>query len=316
MPQFRRLYDHALCGALGGLLGWMLFGELISKDWEWWRSALAGGALIGAVIGAALVGLPPLLDGAWRRAARFTAVGVVLGILGGAVGFWVGEAVHYTLLPAADAPWLVRVAGALLDRALGWMLFGLAIGMAEGLAMRSWRKMGYGALGGTLGGLVGGAIFGLLMTLLSPGESAYLWGQMIGLMILGAALGVLTALVEDVLRPAALRVLRGWHEGREYPLLKAVVIVGRDEAADVLLLRDMNIAKRHARISQQGDRYILELIDGTPDQTLRNHEPILGRADLHDGDRLQFGNTVVRFSRRLTPAAERLPAAVLTAAPA
>ncbi|HMP60075.1 MAG TPA: FHA domain-containing protein [Gemmatales bacterium] len=316
MSRWRRLYDHALYGALDGLLAWMLFGTLIQPTGTWWLSALVGGGLIGAAVGGTLVGLGPLLDGTWRRCVRFTAVGTLLGLVGGAVGFWVGEAVHYALLPGATAPGSVRILGALLDRALGWMIFGLAIGMAEGLAMRSVRKMGYGAIGGTLGGLVGGAVFGTLMTLLTPGASAYLWGQMFGLMILAAAIGLCTALVEDVLRPAALRVVRGWREGREHPLLKSVVVVGRDEAADVLLLRDMNVAKRHAIIRQQEERFLLELAEGRPEHTLRNHEPVLDGVELHDGDRLQFGSTVLRFSRRSTPSRQPASTPVLTAAPA
>jgi hypothetical protein len=316
MPQLRRLYDHTLYGALGGLGGWLLFGELVAKDWPWWLSAVTGGSLIGATIGGLLPGLEPLLDGAWRRCARFTAVGILLGLVGGALGFWVGEAVHYALLPSADAPPFIQIAGALLDRALGWMLFGLAIGVAEGLALHSWRKIGYGAVGGTLGGLVGGSFFGLLMALFSPGETIYLWGQMLGLITLGGSIGLLTALVEDLLRPASLRVLQGWREGREHPLLKTDVLIGRDESADVLLLRDRQVARHHARIRQIGDRYVLERLDGMPEYTLRNHEPVFDRADLQDGDRLQFGQTVLRFSRRITPVRQQAPGPVLSASPA
>lgn len=316
MPQLRRLYDHTLYGALGGLAGWLLFGELVDKDWPWWWAALIGGSLIGAALGGLLLGLEPLLDRTWRRGARFMAFGILLGVIGGAAGFWVGEAVHYSLLPSADAPPVLRIVGALLDRALGWMLFGLAVGVAEGLAMRSWRKIGYGAVGGTLGGLVGGSLFGLLMALFSPGETAYLWGQMLGLVTLGGMIGLLTALVEDLLRPGSLRVLRGWREGREFPLLKTETLLGRDESADVLLLGDRQVARRHARIRQVGDRYILERLDGPPEFTLRNHEPVLDRADLQDGDRLQFGQTVLRFSRRITPERQRAPGTVLSASPA
>lgn len=316
MPQLRRLYDHTLYGALGGLGGWLLFGELVDKGWPWWLSAVIGGGLIGATLGGLLLGLESLLDGAWRRCARFMAVGILVGLVGGAVGFLLGEAVHYTLLPSTDAPLVLRIVGALLDRALGWMLFGLAIGVAEGLAMRSWRKIGYGAVGGTLGGLLGGSLFGLLMALFTPGETAYLWGQMLGLVTLGGSIGLLTALVEDMLRPASLRVLRGWREGRDYPLLKSDTLVGRDEAADVLLLRDRQVARQHARIRQIGDRYVLERLDGSPEFTLRNHEPVLDQADLQDGDRLQFGQTVLRFSRRITPQRQQAPGTVLSASPA
>ena len=47
------------------------------------------------------------------------------------------------------------------------------------------------------------------------------------MIILGASIGSLSALVQGVLRPACVKVLRGWQEGREYaahhPPLVAVV---------------------------------------------------------------------------------------------
>jgi hypothetical protein len=273
MALLRRLYVNALFGALGGLLGWMLFGELVSPQWSWTAQQLGGGALIGAMIGGLVVSVDALLDRALVRFVRFAAVGILLGGLGGAVGFWLGERVHYSLVPSTGELSTAGLVGVVLARGLGWMFFGLAVGCAEGVAARSWRKTSYGALGGTLGGLLGGALFGAFMAYGEPGQRSYIWGQALGLSILGAFIGALMAAVEAALKPAALLVLRGWQEGREFPVVKSRSIVGRDESVDILLLRDMGIAKRHLAIERRGEGYVLAAANGSLVQTLLNGRP-------------------------------------------
>lgn len=298
MPRVVRLYFNAVFGALGGLVGWLLFGQLVPNAWSWQVNAVVGGAIIGGTIGYFVVSVDALLSRAPLRFIRYAAVGSTLGALGGAVGFLVGDWVNFQLVPRAGAaPWWAAAGGA-AARALGWSVFGLAVGLAEGIAARSLRKLYYGLLGGTLGGLVGGLCFGWLMVALQPGEQSYLWGQALGLMILGACIGCFAALVEEVLKPASLRVLRGWQEGREYPVLKTRSTVGRDEAVDILVLRDMGVAKRHVEIVCSGGRFELHRREGDPEQTLVNDQMVANSVELKDGDRVQLGSTVLRFHRR------------------
>lgn len=298
MALMRRLYFNALFGALGGLLGWMLFGELVSPLWSWPKQALFGGALIGALVGGCVVGAEALMDLAWLRFIRFAAIGILLGAVGGALGFWLGECVHYFLLPSTGDLSSAGVAGLVLARALGWMFFGLAVGCAEGVAARSLRKVSYGAIGGTLGGLCGGAVFGGFMAWWEPGQQSYVWGQALGLAVLGAAIGSLMALVEEALKPASLLVVRGWQEGREFPIVKARCVVGRDEAADILILRDMGVAKRHLAIERGNDGFVIAPVNGQWEPLLVNGQPARPQQLLADGDRLELGGTLLRFLRR------------------
>src|SRR6202011_1852134 len=144
---------------------------------------------------------------------------------------------------------------AMFARGLGWTCLGAAVGVSEGIAARSLGKLSYGTLGGTLGGFVGGAFFGgvYLMTR-DLGAGASLWGA-VGLVILGACIGSLSALVQGVFQPASVKVMRGWQEGREYPLEKTANLLGRDEHADIALFRDMKVEKRHALIVREGAIY-------------------------------------------------------------
>lgn len=297
MARLVQIYYNAVFGALGGLLGWMLFGIFTPPavgEWDW-HAALAGGAIIGLVIGYFVDSVDAILDRSLVRFVRYAAYGIILGAIGGAVGYWVGDWVNYALMPSGSDAGLI---GRVTARALGWMLFGLLVGVSEGIAARSVGKLTYGAIGGSLGGLIGGGIFGWLMEVLDKQDSSYTIGQAVGLAVLGACIGALTALVQEVLKPAAVKVLRGWQEGREYPIVKTSNVLGRDEAADVLLLRDMTVEKRHALIERKGTAFVLVNHGAPPQCTLVNDAPVEKSCELQDGDRIQLGQVVLRFLRR------------------
>src|SRR2546425_539083 len=98
MPLLVRIYFNAVFGALGGLLGWMLFGAFGEKvpteerfflflSQQDFNTAL-GGALIGAAIGYFVVSVEAMRDRALVRFARLASYGVVLGAVGGVVGMY------------------------------------------------------------------------------------------------------------------------------------------------------------------------------------------------------------------------------------
>lgn len=314
MGRLQRIYYNAIFGGLGGLLGWLLFGQLVDPAWDWRTQALLGGLLIGAVIGSFVVSVEALLDRSLVRYARYAAVGVLLGGIGGLIGFYVGDWINYVIVSTVGSGGVTPAVAPLivLARGFGWMLFGLALGVGEGIAARSSRKISYGVVGGCLGGFVGGVVFAILMLILSPGDSSYVWGQAIGLIVLGACIGSFTAAVEELFKPAAVKVLRGWQEGREYPIVKPVQVLGRDEGVDILLLRDMRVEKRHAQIRWENGRFLLVNTNAPAAATLVNEEPVADAVELHDGDRIQLGNIVLKFLMR---AAKQKPGPRKSSAP-
>src|SRR5262249_51164868 len=158
---------------------------------------------------------------------------------------------------------------------------------------RSLGKFSYGTLGGALGGFVGGCLFGLTYYVAVIGRehpgSAVFWGAL-GLVIVGACIGSLAALVQAVFPPPSVPVRRGWQEGREYPLDRPANLLGRDEHADIALFRDMKVEKRHAYIKRVGERYVLVNNNAPPENTRVNDVPVQRTRELQDGDRLQLGN--------------------------
>jgi Inner membrane component of T3SS, cytoplasmic domain len=311
MALLVRIYFNAVFGALGGLLGWMLFGIFGDKHSSSLAQQLLGGAFIGGFIGYFVVGVDALRDRSLLRFCRLASYGVVLGAAGGALGMPIGEGVNYYLVRGLVS-WqeggasLLRISGEVVSRAMGWMLLGLSVGLSEGIAARSLGKLSYGALGGTIGGFVGGALFGLIKVLEkgSAEGTNHIWVGAFGLVILGACIGALSALVQGVFQPASVRVLRGWQEGREYPLVKMANLLGRDEGADIALFRDMRVEKRHAIIQREGNHFVLFHHEGPAENTRINGEPVSSHHLLQDGDRIQLGNILLRFQRRA--AAEKL----------
>jgi hypothetical protein len=304
MALVSRIYFNAVFGALGGLLGWMLFGIFGDKNApgdQVTRQLLLGGALIGGAIGYFVVSVEAIRDRSLLRFVRLASYGVLLGILGGAVGIVLGDWVNYLLVKwigASREGSLLHLLGTMFARGLGWMFLGVTVGFSEGIAARSLGKFSYGTLGGAVGGFIGGALFGLALDRANAtGGHASLWGA-VGLIILGACIGSLSALVQSVFQPASVKVMRGWQEGREYPLDKIDNLLGRDEHADIALFRDMKVEKKHAIIQREGQRYLLLNNDAPPEWTRVNDRPVMQCCDLQDGDRIQLGNILLRFQMR------------------
>jgi len=299
-----RIYFNAVCGGLGGLCGWLLFGVFVpasvaAQKMIW---LLVGGALIGACIGAWILAVEAIRDLSVVRFARLSSYGMNLGALGGALGMVLGDRVNFWLVAQLSSEQGVGrmqdIVAMTLARGLGWMFLGVAIGACEGLAARSLGKFSYGALGGALGGLAGGALFGLFYAVFRGEGEVGQFMSATGIVILGATIGALTALVQGVFQPASVRVLRGWQEGREFALDKDATVVGRDEHADIALFRDMKIEKRHVYIRRARGKYFLQNNDAPPQQTRVNGEPIDGERELNDGDRIELGKVVLRFQSR------------------
>lgn len=302
MSILSKMYFNAVFGALGGLLGWMLFGVLGEKLPESslgeHLNLLLGGAIIGGMIGYFVVSVEAIRDQSLIRFARLASYGVLIGAFGGAIGMWVGDLINSFFVYLAGNASFLQMPLTLLARGLGWSLLGLAIGGCEGIAARSLGKFSYGTIGGLLGGLIGGVLFALFLYLSrQSGASSHL-GSAIGLVILGACIGSLTAFVQTVFLPANVKVLRGWQEGREYPLDKPANLLGRDEHADIALFRDMKIEKKHCYIKNVNGNYLLVNNGVPPEWTLVNEAPIADQIELKDGDRIQLGNVVLRFQLR------------------
>jgi hypothetical protein len=302
MALLSRIYYNAVFGALGGLVAWLLYGVFGNSNptdsggilSERNVETVLSGAIIGGIIGFFVVSVDAIRDRNPVRFSRLGTYGVLVGAAGGALGMLLGDFLNVSVIKGLGGAVLVET----MSRGIGWLFLGLAIGMSEGIAARSLGKFSYGTIGGALGGFLGGCLFGVFMSVaVKGGETTYFWGAL-GLAILGACIGSLSALVQAVFQPASVKVLRGWQEGREYPLDKAASLLGRDEHADIALFRDMKVEKKHAFIRRLGNRYVLYNNNAPAEQTLVNDTPVSQARELQDGDRIQLGNILLRFQMR------------------
>jgi hypothetical protein len=284
MNRWMRTYYYGVLGAIGGLVGWQLSNLIgLSFTSNVYLSDIAVGGMIGLCVGLLVGAAEGLFTLNPAKALRAGAIAAGLGFLAGAVGLPLGEAV-FQFLGAGFIP-----------RALGWGLFGLMIGLAEGISGGS--QMWKGALGGLLGGIVGGAFLEIAMKLLD--NSAF--GKAVGLLLLGASVGALIALIVVLLSRAWIEVMTGKLHGTEFILDKFMkakgpsVILGSDALKADIVLPDPDVSPQHAMLTGTGAHFLVK--DMSKSGTFVNKRRV-ELAELSDRQILHLGNTELRYHEK------------------
>jgi hypothetical protein len=291
--DFRRIYIHTVLGAIGGLIGWALtiplaWLQLSSTVGLFLKDTLIG-ALAGLAVGMALGAYDGLFASrSFRRLLKGVLLGGLVGMFGGALGLILGEIIF------------LLGGGGVWPRALGWALFGVLVGSAQGISQWSLAKVGYGMLGGLLGGLIGGSTYERLSVLLQMFVSRELGlsvGGAIGLTILGVFIGGLIGVVEIVLRTAWLRFTRGLLEGQTITLdrRKKEQTLGVADDCEVVIPGDPDVQRHHAAILRKDNAFVIEPRDGPVLlRTQKEYAPVDRHTLCHE-DRLQVGKTRFTF---------------------
>ena len=284
MNRRMRTYYYALLGAIGGLVGWQV-SDLLGLSFA--SNLYLSEALVGALIGLSVGLFIGLTEGALtRNPVQALKSGVFSGLLGlgaGAIG-----------LPLSE--FLFQSVGAgIIGRALGWAVFGLLIGLAEGVVGRTqaWKGM--------LGGLIGGALGGILLESVHNWLSDPLSGKAAGLVLLGASVGAFISLIAVLLSRAWLEVRSGKLKGTEFMLDKFMskrfpsIAIGSSPLKSEIVLPDPDIAPQHAMLS--GDGMSFNLKDMSLSGTFINNRKI-ERVQLANGQRIRMGNTELVYHER------------------
>lgn len=284
MSRRMRTYYYALLGALGGLVGWQVSDLLgLSFTSNLYLSELVVGALVGLSVGL-FIGLT---EGALTRnpvqAFKSGAFSGLLGLGAGAVGLPLSEFLFQS------------TGGGVFGRALGWGVFGLLIGLAEGIVGKSqiWKGM--------LGGFIGGALGGVLL------ESAHNWlqdplaGKAAGLVLLGASVGAFISLIVVLLSKAWLEITSGKLKGTEFILDKFMraggpaIAIGSSPLKAEIVLPDPDIAPQHAMLTGDGMQFALK--DMSLSGTFINNRRI-ERTSLANGQKIRMGNTEMVYHEK------------------
>ena len=284
MSRRMRTYYYAVFGAIGGLLGWQV-SDLLGLKFT--SNLYLSEAVVGALVGLSIGLLIGITEGALTRnivqAGKSGLFSGLLGLVAGAIG-----------LPLSE--FLFQSVGAgIFGRALGWGVFGLLIGLAEGVVGKSqaWKGM--------LGGLIGGALGGILL------EAAHNWlkdpltGKAIGLVLLGASVGAFISLIVELLSRAWLEVVSGKLKGTEFILDKFMhaggpaAAIGSSPLKSEIVLPDPDIAPQHAMLTNNGLQFTIK--DMSLSGTFINGKKI-ERAQLGNGQKIRMGNTEMVYHEK------------------
>ena len=301
-----RVILFTLAGALAGLLTWVYSDlstlihfsdkvtnlspkELQQNVWV----LMAFGVLLATALGTA----DSLASGVIGRWWLIPLMGIPVGFV--AVQFGMLAFKLYAAQSGNPATFLWNV----VVRAFAWGIMGTLLGTADGWRKLSLRVGRNGAIGGLLGGLLGGAIFELIPYVVVNFSSPGIISRLLGFVIMGAAIGLFIALVQNLLKEAWLEVVLGRNEGREYLVEKSETKIGRAELADVPLFGNPAIARIHAiLLAQPNSVYILRDTSEKPGSLRVNNETLQGERLLKNGDRIQIADRQLVFHERLTKA--------------
>jgi hypothetical protein len=295
LPLLRQL----LAGALGGfVVALLLEPSYLSSGWT--PGTLFGGSDNAFVPGVLFTGLVTAFlvtaDDPWagnlerwvKRTVGIAGMAVVLGwgysiIAHGVFGILAGTGTY----------------GDLSARGAGWSVFGLGVGLCAGLASRSLRRAYQGCAGGLAGGFLGGAAFSFILSLGGNGTL----NRFAGFTLLGAAVGLATALAEHLTRTAWVTFLSSTREGRQVVLYREENRLGRDELAEIPLFGETGIDPTHAILTLSPRPLIREI--GVK-SLLRVNGTATREAALTDGDVFEIGSYRFRFQMKVSDALPHL----------
>ena len=254
------------------------------------------GLLIGAVEG--------LLCRLLRRAVIAGLIGMLVGTMGGFLLYlptnliynvfttWASEQAQEAGIFTTFALF-VQMCG----RALSWSLMGMAMGLGQGIALKSNRLLLYGFLGGVIGGLLGGLLFDPIQFFIqgSDAPSAH-WSRMVGFTVIGLSVGVLIGVVQLLARDVWLRMTHGPLAGKEFLFFKDVMTVGASQQCEIYLFNDPHVLPRHATLRTIGEECEIESL--SRDKPVLLNDRSIRRSRLRHGDRITIGRTSFVFQMK------------------
>ena len=237
-----------------------------------------------------------------RRAMLCGGVGFAIGFVGGFISSLFANLIYapFTLLASSlrDGSELTAIGFLIqvIGRSLAWGLAGLAMGLGQGVALRSKRLLLYGVIGGVIGGILGGLLFDPIDRVIGSNTPSGHWSRLVGFAAIGLAVGSMIGIVELLARDAWLRMTRGPLAGKEFLIFKEVMNVGASRRSDIYLFNDASVAPQHAIIRSIGDECDIEALH--PDHPVRINGRAAKRARLRHGDQVAIGSTVFVFQQR------------------
>jgi len=291
-----RITRFALAGLLGALIGWLILEPTpFMPDND--RGVSAAAVVVVGLLMGGLIGLGIGLSGSQsglssRDGVKAILSGILVGAGGGIVGLTLGNIIWAPFQGAMDTDRVspLLFLASVFGRSVGWALIGGFIGLSQGIAVMSQRKMVSGLIGGLIGGGTGGLVFQLMA---STGTFHPAIVRFVSFAIMGFAIGLFIGIIDEIAKKAWLIKDLGRGEGKEFHLFRPITMLGRDELADVPVYGDSMVAKKHAQIVQKNDRYIIEDLGSSTGTTVNGTR--ITTQQLKDGDIIHLGTNKFIF---------------------
>ncbi|MBN1673662.1 MAG: FHA domain-containing protein [Kiritimatiellae bacterium] len=260
--------------------------------------------VVAGFIGLAIGAVDGIICRTPRRALLGGVLGCVVGFVGGAVSSFLGNLVYAPLTRLATSEMSeaegLTAFGFMMQmgaRTLAWGLVGMAMGLGQGIALRSKRLLAYGFMGGVVGGLLGGLFFDPIdLLLLGMDKPSAHWSRLVGITAIGACVGAMIGVVELLARDAWLRMIEGPLAGKEFLIFKDTMKLGSSARAEIYLFNDPMVAEHHATLRAVGDDCEIENHDAEHPVLVNNRAVTVAR--LRRGDRITIGRTAFVYENR------------------
>jgi hypothetical protein len=303
-------------GGIGAFLGWALLepyfdDSVMNETGEPDAAAYLLFPVVAGAVGLFLGAAEGIMCRNLGRAIMTGAVGLGVGFLGGGVAliptgmfFMMMTGIAFSLWDnpqPGQMPTGMALLVLMFGRAGAWSIVSIPAGLGQGIAQRERKVIFNGVLGAVLGGMIGGFLFDPI-ALIFTGDDEQAWlSRMIGLTIIGLAVGLFLGLVEGWTKSAWLHMRKGPLAGKQFILFKDTTVLGSSPKAEVYLFKDEAIEPRHAIIYNRGGRFEIEDCD-TADGTYVNGVALKGKRYLQAGDQVVLGKTVLEFALKQTDA--------------
>lgn len=296
-----RLVFFGLIGVLAGALAWPV-AELLLLAQTRFPSLLvfstALGLTIGVLMGGAFGAAEGIITASAAKVKSGVLAGVIIGGIGGMVGFVVGQGALLLIGTGFfNSASSFRSVGLPVSKAVGWAAFGVFLGSVEGARSRSWLAVRNGIIGGLIGGFLGGLVFEFIRSA-DPGNT---FSRLVGLIVLGLAIGLFYALVELQFSGASMYLLNGKNRGKEFPISKGITTIGSSEAADICIPGYAKVMPFQAEVHRKpkGKYLLVNSEDSGPAVTLINDKaPTSKEVPLENESVVRVGTAQFRFHKK------------------
>ena len=274
-----RVWLYAVSGTISGILGWSLGQFLLNDNDLGWLESFPEIILFPCVAIALAIGIVATeiflcnptrpkrnLRTGWLPMTIAALLGLVLGVVsGGITQIPLNPHMRQNVLTVLDANHV---------RAIGWLLIGLAVGLAEGLTWR-WRSLEAGdskrfhqrLLFSTIASIVGAGVASLIFEWVRHAfgqipHSLKPWEDLMGFSLLGGLLGIALSFATSPSFMAALRAGAGF----EYIATPSI------HRGDALATTDLVNAPRIQQDKNPRLKFVSQNRDDFPDRDNRIEE--------------------------------------------